>query len=56
VIKPLNARDPDWAEADDDVADGQASPSTIDAAGRTRYRMPTATELGWSVLHIDLAA
>jgi hypothetical protein len=56
VIKPLNARDPDWAEADDDVADGQASPSTIDAAGRTRYRMPTAIELGWSVLHIDLAA
>ena len=34
----------------------QACPSTIDAAGRNRYRMPTTTELGWSVLHIDLAA
>ena len=61
VIKPLNARDPESpdperAEADHDVADGQASPSTIDAAGRTRYRMPTTAELGWSVLHIDLAA
>jgi hypothetical protein len=58
VIKPLNARDPEWADTDvsDDVAEGQACPSTIDAAGRTRYRMPTTTELGWSVRHIDLAA
>jgi hypothetical protein len=65
VIKPLNAHDPEWADTEradserpaaDDIADGQASPSTIDAAGRTRYRMPTTTELGWSVLHIDLAA
>jgi hypothetical protein len=58
VIKPLNAHDPEWADPDvsPDVADGQASPSTIDAAGRTRYRMPTTAELGWSVLHIDLAA
>jgi hypothetical protein len=58
VIKPLNARDPEWADTDvsDDVADGQACPSTIDAAGRTRYRMPTTTELGWSVRHIDRAA
>ncbi len=58
VIKPLNAHDPEWADPDvsPDVGDGQASPSTIDAAGRTRYGMPTTTELGWSVLHIDLAA
>ena len=59
VIKPLNARDPEWPDterATDDADDRQACPSTIDAAGRTRYRMPTAAELGWSVLHIDLAA
>ena len=72
VIKPLNAHDPEWADperaavdvdvdVDVDVAvdvdaDRQACPSTIDAAGRTRYRMPTTAELGWSVLHIDLAA
>ncbi|WP_395156158.1 HNH endonuclease signature motif containing protein, partial [Ilumatobacter sp.] len=61
VIKPLNAHDPEWADADperaaDDADVGQACPTTIDAAGRTRYRMPTTAELGWSVLHIDLAA
>jgi hypothetical protein len=56
VIKPLNAHDPEWADPDTDVGEGQACPSAIDAAGRTRYRMPTTTELGWSVRHIDLAA
>jgi hypothetical protein len=60
VIKPLNAHDPDWAGTERvaaaGVGEGQACPSTIDAAGRTRYRMPTTTELGWSVRHIDLAA
>jgi hypothetical protein len=56
VIKPLNAHDPEWADPDTDVGEGQACPSTIDAAGRTRYRMPTTTELGWSVRHINLAA
>jgi len=59
VIKPLHARDPDWADTEraaDDADVGQACPTTIDAAGRTRYRMPTTAELGWSVLHIDLAA
>jgi hypothetical protein len=45
VIKPLNARDPEWADPERAAAD--------DA---TRYRMPTTAELGWSVQHIDLAA
>jgi hypothetical protein len=42
VIKPLNAHDPEWTEAGDDVGDGQACPSTIDAAGRTRNRLSAA--------------
>ena len=46
VIKPLNARDPEWADPERAAADDVA----------TRYRMPTTAELGWSVRHIDLAA
>ena len=46
VIKPLNARDPEWADPERAAADDVA----------TRYRMPTTAELGWSVQHIDLAA
>ena len=62
-IKPLNARVPEWVdaeridvEADVDDEAGQTCRAPSDAADRTRYRMPTAADLGWSVQHINLAA